>query len=108
MEGMSADSLESAIKGRYEQIGAMYKSQDFVEGPKAFAESGAGLEGCLKHFGELGTAPRLIDENIRPVTLINRPRMGRLNAACPIIIQEHSKSAHDSGSKENAQSNSGE
>ena len=41
MEGGSADSLESAIKGRYEQIGAMYKSQDFVEGPKAFAEKRA-------------------------------------------------------------------
>ena len=53
MEGMSADSLESAIKGRYEQIGAMCKSQDFVEGPKVCGEAGAGLEGRL-HFGELG------------------------------------------------------
>lgn len=38
MQGMGADSLEAAIKGKYEQIEAMYKSQDFVEGPKAFAE----------------------------------------------------------------------
>lgn len=41
MQGMGASSLEEAIKGRYEQIQAMYKSQDFVEGPKAFAEKRA-------------------------------------------------------------------
>ena len=41
MEGMSADSLASAIKGRYEQIQAMYKSADFVEGPLAFSEKRA-------------------------------------------------------------------
>ncbi|XOV87405.1 MAG: enoyl-CoA hydratase-related protein [Pseudomonadota bacterium] len=38
MEGMGAANLEAAIKGRYEQIQAMYGSADFVEGPKAFAE----------------------------------------------------------------------
>jgi crotonobetainyl-CoA hydratase len=38
MEGMGAASLEDAIKGKYEQIQAMYKSADFVEGPLAFAE----------------------------------------------------------------------
>ncbi|MCB1693872.1 MAG: enoyl-CoA hydratase/isomerase family protein [Pseudomonadales bacterium] len=38
MQGMGAESLEAAIKGRYEQIQAMYGSADFVEGPKAFAE----------------------------------------------------------------------
>ena len=41
MQGMSADSLEDAIKGKYEQIQAMYGSADFVEGPKAFAEKRA-------------------------------------------------------------------
>jgi crotonobetainyl-CoA hydratase len=30
--------LEAAIKGRYDQIQAMVRSQDFVEGPRAFAE----------------------------------------------------------------------
>jgi len=38
MDGMSATSLEEAIKGRYDQIGAMYKGADFVEGPLAFSE----------------------------------------------------------------------
>lgn len=41
MAGMDADSLESAIRGRYDQIQAMYKSADFVEGPLAFAEKRA-------------------------------------------------------------------
>ncbi len=41
MQGMDAASLEEAIKGRYEQIQAMYNSADFVEGPKAFAEKRA-------------------------------------------------------------------
>ncbi len=41
MEGMAAESLEAAIKGRYEQIQAMYKSADFVEGPLAFSEKRA-------------------------------------------------------------------
>lgn len=41
MEGMGADSLEAAIKGRYDGIQEMYGSADFVEGPKAFAEKRA-------------------------------------------------------------------
>jgi enoyl-CoA hydratase/carnithine racemase len=41
MQGMAADSLEAAITGRYDQIKAMYKSADFVEGPSAFAEKRA-------------------------------------------------------------------
>lgn len=41
MQGMDAPSLEEAIKGRYEQIQAMSKSADFVEGPRAFAEKRA-------------------------------------------------------------------
>lgn len=41
MQGMGADSLEAAIKGQYEQIQAMYGSEDFVEGPMAFAEKRA-------------------------------------------------------------------
>jgi enoyl-CoA hydratase/carnithine racemase len=38
MQGMGAASLEDAIRGKYDQIQAMYKSADFVEGPRAFAE----------------------------------------------------------------------
>ena len=41
MAGMDADSLEAAIKGRYDQIQAMYKGPDFIEGPLAFAEKRA-------------------------------------------------------------------
>lgn len=41
MEGMDASSLEAAIKGKYDQIHAMRKSADFVEGPLAFAEKRA-------------------------------------------------------------------
>ena len=41
MQGMEAVSLEAAIKGRYDEIQAMYGSADFVEGPKAFAEKRA-------------------------------------------------------------------
>ncbi len=41
MQGMDASSLEDAIKGRYDQISAMYKSADFVEGPLAFSEKRA-------------------------------------------------------------------
>ena len=38
MAGMNAESLEAAIAGKYDQIHAMRKSADFVEGPLAFAE----------------------------------------------------------------------
>jgi enoyl-CoA hydratase/carnithine racemase len=36
--GLDAASLEAAATGRYEQLGAMLKSEDFLEGPRAFAE----------------------------------------------------------------------
>ena len=38
MEGMNADSLESAMNGKYDQVSAMIHSADFVEGPLAFSE----------------------------------------------------------------------
>ncbi len=41
MQGMSAASLQEAIDGRYDQIHRMYRSEDFIEGPKAFAEKRA-------------------------------------------------------------------
>lgn len=41
MAGMGADSLQSAIKGKYSEIQAMAKSADFVEGPLAFSEKRA-------------------------------------------------------------------
>jgi crotonobetainyl-CoA hydratase len=41
MQGLAADSLEAAIKGRYSQIKAMYDSEDFIEGPQAFSEKRA-------------------------------------------------------------------
>lgn len=41
MAGMDASSLEEAIRGKYDQIKAMYKSADFVEGPLAFSEKRA-------------------------------------------------------------------
>ncbi len=41
MAGMNAFSLEDAIKGKYDQLQAMFKSADFVEGPLAFAEKRA-------------------------------------------------------------------
>ncbi len=36
--GLDAASLEEAVTGRYDQIGAMLRSEDFREGPRAFAE----------------------------------------------------------------------
>jgi enoyl-CoA hydratase/carnithine racemase len=38
MQGLAAESLEAAIKGRYDQIAALYASDDFIEGPRAFSE----------------------------------------------------------------------
>ena len=38
MQGLAAESLEAAIKGRYDQIAALYASEDFIEGPRAFSE----------------------------------------------------------------------
>ena len=37
LAGLDAPSLAAAIDGHYEQIGAMLKSEDFREGPRAFA-----------------------------------------------------------------------
>jgi crotonobetainyl-CoA hydratase len=39
-QGLDAESLEAAIKGqnRYPAVAALYKSEDFVEGPLAFAQ----------------------------------------------------------------------
>jgi enoyl-CoA hydratase/carnithine racemase len=38
MEGLGAGSIDEAMQRRYEQIHAMLKSEDFIEGPRAFAE----------------------------------------------------------------------
>ena len=38
LRGLDARSLREAVEGRYDQMVAMVKSQDFVEGPRAFAE----------------------------------------------------------------------
>ena len=40
MRGLDEPSLEAAIKGqnRYEAVAALYRSEDFVEGPLAFAQ----------------------------------------------------------------------
>jgi enoyl-CoA hydratase/carnithine racemase len=38
MEGLDRASLVEAMTGRYEQVGAMFRSEDFVEGPRAFAQ----------------------------------------------------------------------
>ena len=41
--GLAEPSLEAAIKGqnRYPAVAALYKSEDFIEGPRAFAEKRA-------------------------------------------------------------------
>jgi|TARA_B110000967_G_scaffold207407_1_gene256688 enoyl-CoA hydratase/carnithine racemase len=41
MQGMAEESLEAAIKSRYDQIAALYASEDFIEGPRAFSEKRA-------------------------------------------------------------------
>ena len=41
MTGMDADNLQAAISGKYDQIRAMVKGADFIEGPLAFAEKRA-------------------------------------------------------------------
>jgi len=38
LRGLDAPSLREAVDGRYEQLAAMIRSQDFLEGPRAFAE----------------------------------------------------------------------
>lgn len=37
-QGLDAPSLRAAVEGDYPQMRAMFRSEDFVEGPKAFAE----------------------------------------------------------------------
>jgi enoyl-CoA hydratase/carnithine racemase len=38
LDGLDSASLEQAMNGRYEQVHALVKSEDFSEGPRAFAE----------------------------------------------------------------------
>jgi enoyl-CoA hydratase/carnithine racemase len=38
LRGLDAASLREAVDGRYEQLVAMVKSEDFLEGPRAFAQ----------------------------------------------------------------------
>ena len=38
LAGLAAGSVEEAMRGRYDQLGAMLRSEDFVEGPRAFAQ----------------------------------------------------------------------
>jgi enoyl-CoA hydratase/carnithine racemase len=38
MEGLRYGSVGEAMQGRYDQLRAMVKSEDFIEGPRAFAE----------------------------------------------------------------------
>lgn len=38
MEGLAHGSIADAMAGRYDQVHAMLKSEDFVEGPRSFAE----------------------------------------------------------------------
>ena len=38
LQGLDAPSLEQAVRGRYEEVARMLRSEDFVEGPRAFAE----------------------------------------------------------------------
>jgi len=38
LDGLAHGSLEEAMRARYEAIHAMLKSEDFVEGPRAFAQ----------------------------------------------------------------------
>jgi enoyl-CoA hydratase/carnithine racemase len=41
MQGLEAGGLQAAMEGRYDQLSAMVRSEDFVEGPRAFAEKRA-------------------------------------------------------------------
>jgi crotonobetainyl-CoA hydratase len=40
MRGLDEPTLEAAIKGqsRYEEVAALFRSEDFVEGPLAFSQ----------------------------------------------------------------------
>jgi crotonobetainyl-CoA hydratase len=37
-KGLDASSLEEAVKGHYDQIHAMLRSDDYMEGARAFTE----------------------------------------------------------------------
>jgi enoyl-CoA hydratase/carnithine racemase len=43
MRGLDEPSLEAALRGqaRYPAVSALFKSEDFVEGPRAFAQKRA-------------------------------------------------------------------
>ena len=43
MHGLDEPTLEAAIKGqgRYDEVAALFRSEDFIEGPRAFAEKRA-------------------------------------------------------------------
>ena len=38
LEGLDAPSLEEAVRGRYDQVLAMLRSDDYMEGARAFTE----------------------------------------------------------------------
>jgi enoyl-CoA hydratase/carnithine racemase len=38
LEGLDKPTLKEAMEGRYDQVAALLRSEDFVEGPRAFAE----------------------------------------------------------------------
>jgi len=38
MQGLEAGGLQAAMQARYDQLSTMVRSEDFVEGPRAFAE----------------------------------------------------------------------
>jgi crotonobetainyl-CoA hydratase len=38
LEGLDKATLKEAMEGRYDQVAALLRSEDFVEGPRAFAE----------------------------------------------------------------------
>ncbi len=38
MQGLDAPSLQQALEARYDQVGVLVRSEDFVEGPRAFTE----------------------------------------------------------------------
>ena len=38
MQGMAYGTIEAAMEARYDGIRDMVKSDDFIEGPRAFAE----------------------------------------------------------------------
>ena len=38
LQGLGAGSVEEAMRGRYDQLAAMLRSEDFVEGPRACAQ----------------------------------------------------------------------